>query len=125
MANMNDTRLAVGDADVLSSLSVAAGRTREEIRALYGARLEAWREQRKFSRRELGERVGAHGQSVYNWERGVSAPDVDVAALILDVLGLDWARFFSKTPNEIEEEAMAQREHGQDLLEPPNGTAKK
>lgn len=61
----------------------------KEMSVLFGKRVRALREERGFSLRKLGQRIGCSGQTIYDWESGRIDPNrisrnyLDAAASIL------------------------------------------
>lgn len=55
---------------------------------MFGDRLKQARVAAKMTQQELGEKIGAKGNSVSNWEKGVSRPDLEQVGKICTVLNV-------------------------------------
>lgn len=55
---------------------------------MFGDRLKQARTNAKMTQQELAERIGAKGNSISNWEKGVSRPDIEQVSQICAVLNV-------------------------------------
>jgi len=55
---------------------------------MIASRLVYARERLNMTQEELGEKVGAHKQQVYRWEKGINIPSSDVMARMAEVLAV-------------------------------------
>lgn len=55
---------------------------------MFGDRLKQARVAAKMTQQELGEKIGAKGNSISNWEKGVSRPDLEQVGKICTVLNV-------------------------------------
>ena len=53
---------------------------------LFGQRLKAIRTEKGLKQSDLSESLGTDFRSVSNWERGVSAPNLDLLVKLADIL---------------------------------------
>lgn len=58
-----------------------------------GKRIKTYRQQAGLSQKDFGERIHAKNTTVSNWEKGLTRPDVDMLAVICEVLEV--------SPNEL------------------------
>ena len=68
-----------------------------------GSRIRMFREAKRMSQKELGERIGISGARVSNWEQGSHRPDVDLLARICEVLNVSPSELldFHLPPDEL------------------------
>lgn len=51
-----------------------------------GKRIQTFRKKRKFSQKQLAERLGISSSLVSNWEQGINRPGADIIAALCAVL---------------------------------------
>lgn len=74
----------------------------KDVSRYFGAKLKAYRKEKKLTQKELGEKIGVAHNTISSYENGTNEPEQDILFRLADVLGVSINEFFPPPTNLIQ-----------------------